>query len=184
MGGVNQKRRLKKFMKSKIFYTLLGLAVGIILSWDLLWMKSIDMTKAGVSLWIAFAVSLLVILLETIPAIIMLTTYLDHRKKMAIPNAVISWKPVKDKMIFSIIGLALGLILGVNLVWARSIDLSQAGVAFWIFLGVGLFIVLLQLIPAIIMFILFIGTATKMVHEKVPAKDEAKEDETKEEAKP
>ena len=171
-------------MKTKTFYTILGFVVGLILSWDLLWMKSIDMTKAGVSLWIAFAVSLLVILLEIIPTIIMLTTYLDHRKKMATSNAVISWKPVKDKMIFSIIGLALGLILGVNVVWARSIDLSQAGVAFWIFLGVGLFIVLLQLIPAIILFIIFVGTATKIVHEKIPAKDEAKEDKAKEEAKP
>lgn len=177
------KNEVKKFMKSKTFYTILGFVVGLILSWDLLWMRSIDMAKAGVSLWIGFAVVLLVLLLEIVPTVIMLTTYLDH-KKMATSNAVISWKPVKDKMIFSIIGVALGLILGVNVVWARSIDLSQAGVAFWIFLGLGLFIVLLQLIPAIIMFIIFVGTATKIVHDKVPVKDEAKEDKAKEEAKP
>lgn len=173
---------VKTVARSKIFYTLLGLAVGLILSWDLLWAKSIDMTKAGVSLWVAFAVIILVLLLEIIPAIIMLTTYWDHKKNMATYGVIMSWKPVKIKTLYSVIGLAFGLILGVNLVWARSIDLSQAGVAFWIFLAIGIFIVMLQLIPAIIMFIIFIGTATKIVHEKVPVKDEEAEP-TKEETK-
>ncbi len=109
---------------------------------------------------------------------------MDHKKNMATYGAVMSWKPVKTKVIYSIIGLTFGLILGANLVWARSIDLSQAGVAFWIFLAIGIFIVMLQLIPAIIMFIIFVGTATKIVHEKVPVKDEEAEPAKKEEAEP
>lgn len=44
--------------------------------------------------------------------------------------------------------------------FARSIDLKGAGTALWIFLIVGAVIVLLQLIPAAILFFSFIGTAT------------------------
>jgi len=59
--------------------------------------------------------------------------------------------------------------------FARSIELKGAGTAFWIFLIVGAFIVLLQLIPAAILFFSFIGTATtaalkkeKKVEEELP----------------
>ena len=44
--------------------------------------------------------------------------------------------------------------------FARSIELKGAGTALWIFLIVGSVIVLLQLIPAAILFFSFIGTAT------------------------
>jgi hypothetical protein len=44
--------------------------------------------------------------------------------------------------------------------FARSIELKGAGTALWIFLIVGTIIVLLQLIPAAILFFSFIGTAT------------------------
>jgi hypothetical protein len=44
--------------------------------------------------------------------------------------------------------------------FARSIELKGAGTALWIFLIVGAIIVLLQLIPAGILFFSFIGTAT------------------------
>jgi hypothetical protein len=44
--------------------------------------------------------------------------------------------------------------------FARSIELKGAGTALWIFLIVGSIIVLLQLIPAAILFFSFIGTAT------------------------
>jgi hypothetical protein len=44
--------------------------------------------------------------------------------------------------------------------FARSIELKGAGTALWIFLIVGAIIVLLQLIPAAILFFSFIGTAT------------------------
>jgi hypothetical protein len=44
--------------------------------------------------------------------------------------------------------------------FARSIELKGAGTALWIFLIVGAIVVLLQLIPAGILFFSFIGTAT------------------------
>ncbi len=44
--------------------------------------------------------------------------------------------------------------------FARSIELKGAGTALWIFLIVGSIIVLLQLIPAAILFFSFIGTTT------------------------
>ncbi len=44
--------------------------------------------------------------------------------------------------------------------FARSIDLKGAGTTLWIFLIIGSIIVLLQLIPAAILFFSFIGTAT------------------------
>jgi hypothetical protein len=44
--------------------------------------------------------------------------------------------------------------------FARSIELKGAGTALWIFLIVGTIIVLLQLVPAAILFFSFIGTAT------------------------
>jgi hypothetical protein len=44
--------------------------------------------------------------------------------------------------------------------FARSIEMKGAGTALWIFLIVGAVIVLLQLIPAAILFFSFIGTVT------------------------
>ncbi len=44
--------------------------------------------------------------------------------------------------------------------FARSIELKGAGTALWIFLIVGSIIVLLQLIPAAILFFSFIGAAS------------------------
>jgi hypothetical protein len=44
--------------------------------------------------------------------------------------------------------------------FARSIELKGAGTALWIFMIIGAIIVLLQLIPAVILFFSFIGTAT------------------------
>ena len=43
--------------------------------------------------------------------------------------------------------------------FARSIELKGAGTALWIFLIIGAIIVLLQLIPAAILFFSFIGSA-------------------------
>ena len=50
--------------------------------------------------------------------------------------------------------------------FARSIELKGAGTALWIFLIIGAIIVLLQLIPAMILFFGFIGTATTMAFKK------------------
>ena len=44
--------------------------------------------------------------------------------------------------------------------FARSISLKEGGTMLWIFIIVGAIIVLLQLIPAAILFFSFIGTAT------------------------
>jgi membrane associated rhomboid family serine protease len=43
--------------------------------------------------------------------------------------------------------------------FARSISFKEAGTALWIFIIIGAIIVLLQLIPASILFFSFIGTA-------------------------
>jgi len=50
--------------------------------------------------------------------------------------------------------------------FARSISLKEAGTALWIFIIIGAIIVLLQLIPAAILFFSFIGTATTAVFKK------------------
>ena len=68
-------------------------------------------------------------------------------------------------------GLKIGLMVGfitlmASPAFARSISLKEAGTALWIFIIVGAIIVLLQLIPAAILFFSFIGTATTMVFKK------------------
>ena len=62
-------------------------------------------------------------------------------------------------------GLKVGLMVGLmslmaSPAFARSIELKGAGTALWIFIIIGAIIVLLQLIPAAILFFSFIGTAT------------------------
>jgi hypothetical protein len=57
-----------------------------------------------------------------------------------------------------VIGVAMTLLA--TPAFARSIELKGAGAALWIFLIVGAIIVLLQLVPAAILFFSFIGTAT------------------------
>ena len=47
--------------------------------------------------------------------------------------------------------------------FARSISLKEGGTTLWIFLIIGALIILLQLIPAMILFFSFIGTTTAMV---------------------
>jgi hypothetical protein len=64
-------------------------------------------------------------------------------------------------------GLMVGLItLMASPAFARSISLKEAGTALWIFIIIGAIIVLLQLIPAAILFFSFIGTATTMALKK------------------
>ena len=65
------------------------------------------------------------------------------------------------------VGLTVGLIsLMASPALAKSIELKGAGTALWIFLIIGAVIVLLQLIPAAILFFSFIGTATTAVLKK------------------
>ena len=68
-------------------------------------------------------------------------------------------------------GLKLGLMVGLITLmatpaFARSISLKGAGTALWIFIIIGAIIVLLQLIPAAILFFSFVGTATTMAFKK------------------
>ncbi len=61
------------------------------------------------------------------------------------------------------IGLMAGLMsLMASPAFARGISMKDAGAALWIFIIIGAIIVLLQLIPAAILFFSFIGTATAM----------------------
>jgi hypothetical protein len=56
------------------------------------------------------------------------------------------------------VGVIIGALLAADVMFARSIDMSKAGVSLWIFVAVGAFIILLQLIPAFILFTGFIAT--------------------------
>jgi len=59
------------------------------------------------------------------------------------------------------VALMVGLIsLMASPAFARSITLKGAGTTLWIFIIIGSIIVLLQLIPAAILFFSFVGTAT------------------------
>ena len=59
--------------------------------------------------------------------------------------------------------------------YARGISLKDAGIALWIFIIIGAIIVLLQLIPAAILFFSFIGTTSGMVLKKKKATEGAEE---------
>jgi hypothetical protein len=50
--------------------------------------------------------------------------------------------------------------------FARSIELKGAGTTLWIFLIIGSIIVLLQLVPAAILFFSFVGSASTTVLRK------------------
>ncbi|OGP64193.1 MAG: hypothetical protein A2170_08015 [Deltaproteobacteria bacterium RBG_13_53_10] len=68
-------------------------------------------------------------------------------------------------------GLTAGLVLPflagtVTPAFARSISLKDAGIALWVFIIIGAIIVLLQLIPAVILFFSFIGTSSSLIFKK------------------
>jgi len=46
--------------------------------------------------------------------------------------------------------------------FARTVELKEAGAALWVFVAIGAVIILLQLIPAAILFFSFIGTTVSM----------------------
>ena len=52
-------------------------------------------------------------------------------------------------------------------------DLTKAGVALWIFLIVGAIIILLQLIPAILLFFSFVGTGSHLGYKVVGTSKES-----------
>jgi Zn-dependent protease with chaperone function len=64
-------------------------------------------------------------------------------------------------------GIMVGLItLMATPAFARGISFKDAGIALWIFIIIGAVIVLLQLIPAAILFFSFIGTSSSMVFKR------------------
>jgi hypothetical protein len=64
-------------------------------------------------------------------------------------------------------GLMIGwIVLMATPAFARSISLKDGGVILWIFIIIGAVIVLLQLIPAAILFFSFIGTSSSMVFKR------------------
>jgi hypothetical protein len=72
-----------------------------------------------------------------------------------------------------IVGVMVGLIsLMATPAFARSISLKDAGIALWIFIVIGAVIVLLQLIPAAILFFSFVGTSSSMVLKRKKAAEE------------
>jgi flagellar basal body-associated protein FliL len=78
--------------------------------------------------------------------------------------------------------LAVGLMVGLMSLmatpaFAKSISLKEAGVTLWIFIIIGAFIVLLQLVPAAILFFSFIGTTSSMVFKRKKAAEEASAEE-------
>ena len=54
-------------------------------------------------------------------------------------------------------------------VFAKSFSLKDAGISLWIFIIIAAFIILLQLIPAAILFFSFIGTGTAMAFKRKKA---------------
>jgi len=78
-----------------------------------------------------------------------------------------------------VVGIFVTLLAGmVTPAFARGISFKDAGIALWIFIIIGAVIVLLQLIPAIILFFSFVGTMTGLVakkkaSEKVAAEEKA-----------
>jgi len=61
--------------------------------------------------------------------------------------------------------------------FARSISLKDAGVALWIFIIIGAVIILLQLIPAVILFFSFIGTSSGIVFKRKKPMEELRAEE-------
>lgn len=56
--------------------------------------------------------------------------------------------------------------------FARSISFKEAGVALWIFVIIGAAIILLQLIPAAILFFSFVGTSLAISRKKEDVREE------------
>lgn len=73
---------LKGFWR-RLVDVMIGALIGFLLAWDIVFARNIDMTKAGVTLWIFLAVGLFIILLQAIPAFIMFTMYIVsiHKKR-------------------------------------------------------------------------------------------------------
>ena len=73
---------------------------------------------------------------------------------------------LKERKLWAV-GIMIGLMMMIATpAFARSLSLKDAGVALWIFIIIGAVIVLLQLIPAAILFFSFVGTSSNMVFKR------------------
>jgi hypothetical protein len=82
------------------------------------------------------------------------------------------WSVLSEKKT-RLAGLTIGLTtLMATPAFARSISLKDAGIGLWIFIIIGAVIVLLQLIPAAILFFSFIGTTTGLVAKRKKVSEE------------
>ena len=82
---------------------------------------------------------------------------------------------LKEKGKWLAIGIVGLILLVATPAFAKTISLKDAGVALWIFIIIGAVIVLLQLIPAAILFFSFIGTASATVFKGKKGTEEATE---------
>jgi hypothetical protein len=82
------------------------------------------------------------------------------------------WIMLKGKKLMVALISAGWVILIATPAFARSISLKDAGIALWVFIIIGAVIVLLQLIPALILFFSFIGTTTSMALKQKKASEE------------
>ncbi len=65
------------------------------------------------------------------------------------------------------VGLMAAMIcLAASPAFARTASMKDAGVALWIFVIIGAFIVLMHLVPAAILFFSFVGTVTSVTIKK------------------
>ena len=81
-------------------------------------------------------------------------------------------KGKKSWMAIVVIGLVM---LMATPAFARSISMKDAGIGLWIFIIIGAVIILLQLIPAAILFFSFIGTTSAMVFKGKKGEEQAAE---------
>ena len=82
-------------------------------------------------------------------------------------------KETKTWLSGTIVGLIIPFLMGtISPAFARGISFKDAGIALWIFIIIGAVIVLLQLIPALILFFSFIGTTSSMVFKRKKATEE------------
>ncbi len=85
----------------------------------------------------------------------------------------------KTRKIFMIILAGGWAILMATPALARGFSLKDAGISLWIFLIIGVILILLQLIPAVILFFSFIGSVSTLAFKPKKAPEE-KEIEEKE----
>jgi len=139
--------------KANFLHGFLGLVIGLLTGFIIRGAQTaIDPAKAGVTLWILLVASIFILLIESVPAIIFLRIYGEWKK-----SGHINWEAVRSKIWYYVIWLAAGLVLSLGIGWAQAVNLKEIGVPFWIFLFAGLLIILLQLIPAIIIFVGILG---------------------------